>query len=100
VALASLLCGYVDPALAIQPKNEALCSTGFFENSWQYKCTELGDIEDEGKATGLSRVQETAADSLFDKLQQFSNDSDLSEKSQSFQKSSAEGGSNKMDKIR
>jgi len=45
-------------------------------------------------------VQETAADSLFDKLQQFSNDSDLSEKSQSVQKSSAEGGSSKIDKIR
>jgi hypothetical protein len=64
--VASLLAG---PAHARQPKNEALCGTGFFENIYQYKCTEIGDIEDEGKAASLSQQEQGATDSLLSKLQ-------------------------------
>jgi hypothetical protein len=55
-------------ALAVQPRNELLCGTGFFTNIWQYKCTDLGDIEDEGKIKTLSIEEEAHMDSLMDKL--------------------------------
>lgn len=56
-------------AKALKPRNEALCGTGFFENIWQFKCTELGDIEDEGKATGFAQSDDQrTADSLLSKL--------------------------------
>jgi hypothetical protein len=62
--------GIVTPrsALGIQPRNEALCGSGFFTNIWQYKCTEIGDIEDEGVAKNLSADDEIALDSLILKL--------------------------------
>lgn len=54
--------------MALQAKNEALCGTGFFTNIAQYKCTETGDISDEGKARALSSTEETSMESLMDKL--------------------------------
>lgn len=56
-------------ASALQKKNEALCNTGFFENIWQYRCTDLGDISDEGRTTQLSESQEGSVESLMGKLQ-------------------------------
>lgn len=56
------------PAQAIKERNEALCGTGFFTNIWQFKCTDIGDIEDEGIPTGLSTGQEEISDSLLSKL--------------------------------
>ena len=55
-------------ANALQERNEALCSTGFFTNIWQYKCTVVGDIEDEGVAKELSSDDERTVDSLLSKL--------------------------------
>jgi hypothetical protein len=43
-----------------------LCGTGFFTNIWQYKCTDLGDIEDEGKINVYRRRGQM--DSLMGKL--------------------------------
>ena len=70
VLFGTLLTGVGTPtvAQAVQPKNEALCGTGFFENIWQYKCTDLGDIQDEGIPSTLSLEQQGATDSLLDKL--------------------------------
>lgn len=61
--------GIATPATyALQERNEALCGTGFFTNIWQYKCTDLGDIEDEGKAKELSDEDQGTVDSLLAKL--------------------------------
>lgn len=57
------------PAYALKEKNEALCGTGFFENIYQYKCTDIGDIQDEGYAKSMSQSEDSTADSLFSKLQ-------------------------------
>jgi hypothetical protein len=64
----AFLLSTTSPALALQEKNEALCNTGFFTNIWQYKCTDLGDIEDEGKSRKLSSSEESATESLMSKL--------------------------------
>jgi len=56
------------PATAVQERNEALCGTGFFTNIWQYKCTDLGDISDEGIGKELSSSETTAADALLSKM--------------------------------
>mmetsp|Transcript_24197 Transcript_24197/g.29784 ORF Transcript_24197/g.29784 Transcript_24197/m.29784 type:complete len:170 (+) Transcript_24197:70-579(+) len=55
-------------ANAIQPKNEALCGTGFFEHIYEYKCTAIGDIEDEGKTKDLSSNEASISDDLMGKL--------------------------------
>ena len=61
--------GIATPATsALQERNEALCGTGFFTNIWQYKCTDLGDIEDEGVAKELSDQDQGTVDSLMAKL--------------------------------
>ena len=60
--------GLVAPANALQSKNEALCGTGFFTNIWQYKCTEIGDIEDEGDSKELSTFEESSINSLMSKF--------------------------------
>jgi hypothetical protein len=61
--------GLAKPAChALQERNEALCGTGFFTNIWQYKCTDLGDIEDEGMAKDLSDEDQGTVDSLMAKL--------------------------------
>merc|ERR1712238_96225 len=56
------------PALALRNKNEALCSTGFFEHIYEYKCTSIGDIEDEGTSKKLGQVEINVADNLMAKL--------------------------------
>jgi hypothetical protein len=56
------------PAVAVQERNEAFCGTGFFTNIWQYKCTDLGDISDEGVRKELSAAEATATDALLSKL--------------------------------
>ena len=53
---------------ALQPKNDALCGTGFFEHIYEYKCTAIGDIEDEGIAKGMSSNEVGLTDSLMGKL--------------------------------
>lgn len=54
--------------VAVKNRNEALCGTGFYTNIWQYKCTELGDIQDEGTPGGLSPSEESTAESLLSKF--------------------------------
>jgi hypothetical protein len=49
--------GFVAPAKALQEKNDVLCGTGFFTHIFEYKCTEIGDIEDEGTSKGLSSTE-------------------------------------------
>ena len=56
------------PALALKEKNEALCGTGFFEHIYEYKCTSIGDIEDEGVSKSMSQVENGLTDSLMGKL--------------------------------
>ena len=53
---------------ALKQKNEALCGTGFFEHIYEYKCTAIGDIEDEGYSKGLSQAETGLTDSLMGKL--------------------------------
>jgi hypothetical protein len=55
-------------ANALQPRNEALCSTGLFEHFLEYKCTPIGDIQDEGIGKELSSVEEQTTNSLLSKL--------------------------------
>lgn len=60
--------GLVAPAKALQNKNDALCGTGFFTHIYEYKCTEIGDIEDEGASKGLSSTEESSIDGLMSKF--------------------------------
>jgi hypothetical protein len=53
---------------ALQERNDALCGTGFFTNIWQYKCTVVGDIEDEGTPKDLSAEEKDTVDSLLSKF--------------------------------
>jgi hypothetical protein len=55
-------------AMALQPRNEPLCSTGLFENFMEYKCTPIGDIQDEGMSKDLTPAEVAATDSLLTKL--------------------------------
>lgn len=56
------------PTEALEKKNEVLCGTGFFTNIAQYKCTDIGDISNDGKVTSLSETQDMATDSLLSKF--------------------------------
>jgi hypothetical protein len=56
------------PAMALKDRNEALCGTGFFTNIALYKCTEIGDISDEGKSQPLSSTEEGSMQSLLSKM--------------------------------
>jgi len=67
VALFGLLSA-TPAAHALKKKNEALCGTGFFEHIYEYKCTAIGDIEDEGTSKGLSQSETGLTDSLMGKL--------------------------------
>ena len=60
--------GVSRPSLALKERNEQLCATGFFTNFLEYRCTEIGDISDEGQKTTFSGTDAGAADSLLDKL--------------------------------
>mmetsp|Transcript_32553 Transcript_32553/g.65925 ORF Transcript_32553/g.65925 Transcript_32553/m.65925 type:complete len:163 (+) Transcript_32553:230-718(+) len=57
-----------NPAFALKPNNEALCGTGFFTNIAQYKCTDIGDISDEGRSRQMSSEEESKLDSLMGKF--------------------------------
>jgi len=56
------------PSRALKKKNEALCGTGFFEHIYEYRCTNIGDISDEGASKGLNEGETDLADSLMSKL--------------------------------
>jgi len=86
LATAALLVPYAtvmvpSPALALKPKNEALCGTGFFEHIYEYKCTAIGDIEDEGTSRVMSKDENGLTDSLMGKLG-FDNNDDASQPQQ------------------
>jgi hypothetical protein len=55
-------------AQAIQERNEALCSTGFFTNVGAWYCTDIGNIGDEGKSKDLSVEAMSTVDSLMSKF--------------------------------
>ena len=55
-------------ANALQERNDALCGTGFYTNIWQFKCTVVGDIGDEGIPKELSAEDQGTVDSLMSKL--------------------------------
>ena len=55
-------------AYALQPRNEQFCSTGLFEHFMEYKCTPIGDIQDEGIGKELTNVEEQTTNSLLSKL--------------------------------
>mmetsp|Transcript_16899 Transcript_16899/g.48553 ORF Transcript_16899/g.48553 Transcript_16899/m.48553 type:complete len:155 (-) Transcript_16899:139-603(-) len=56
------------PAFALKPNNDALCGTGFFTNIAQYKCTDIGDISDEGQSRKTTAEEDSRMDSLMSKL--------------------------------
>jgi len=56
------------PVRAVKPRNEALCDTGLFDNFLEYRCTPLGNIEDEGAGRKMSESEESATNSLMSKL--------------------------------
>lgn len=62
------LTGLPLPAQALKERNEALCGTGFFENYNPYRCTDIGDILDEGTSSPLSQSEEAKLDSLMSKF--------------------------------
>ena len=77
LAALTLVGGSPLPALALKPRNEQLCGTGFFTNFLEYRCTDIGDISDEGQRTGLSESEAGAADSLMSKLKLDLDDGDV-----------------------
>lgn len=56
------------PAHALKKRNEALCGTGFFEHIYEYKCTAIGDIQDEGYSKALNQAESGLTDGLMGKL--------------------------------
>jgi len=56
------------PADALQKKNESLCGTGFFDHFQEYRCTNVGDISDEGISKDLNGGEMGLTDSLMGKL--------------------------------
>mmetsp|Transcript_49589 Transcript_49589/g.149457 ORF Transcript_49589/g.149457 Transcript_49589/m.149457 type:complete len:164 (-) Transcript_49589:363-854(-) len=62
------LAGAPLPARALKEKNDALCATGFFTNIAQYRCTDIGNILDEGKSPALTQSEEVKLDSLMAKF--------------------------------
>jgi hypothetical protein len=70
-----ILSNLPQPSIALTDKNDALCQTGFFTNIMQYRCTEIGDISDEGIAQDLTTDQVASTDALMSKLNVNSNSS-------------------------
>ena len=62
------------PAHALKKRNEALCGTGFFEHIYEYKCTAIGDIQDEGYSKALNQAESGLTDGLMGKLRLDSGD--------------------------
>lgn len=60
--------GSPSDAQAVQPRNEVLCDSGLFDNFLEYRCTPLGNIEDEGAGRKLSESEESTTNSLISKL--------------------------------
>lgn len=56
------------PAAAVKPRNEALCSTGLFDNFMEYRCTPIGNIQDEGQSKDMTSTESASTDSLMSKL--------------------------------
>lgn len=56
------------PAAAVKPRNEALCSTGLFDNFMEYRCTPIGNIQDEGQSKDMTSTENASTDSLMSKL--------------------------------
>ena len=67
-ALSSNLVLNSQSAMALKPNNEALCGTGFFTNIAQYKCTDIGDISDEGQSRKTTAEEESRLDGLMSKF--------------------------------
>ena len=53
---------------ALEARNEIVCGTGFFTNIAQYKCTEIGDISDEGKVKTVNADEVKSMESLLGKM--------------------------------
>ncbi|KAL7468546.1 hypothetical protein ACHAXS_008765 [Conticribra weissflogii] len=68
LTLTMTLPSHPSAANAIQPKNEALCNTGFFTNVGAWYCTDIGNIGDEGRSKPLSGGEEERLDGLLGKL--------------------------------
>mmetsp|Transcript_6265 Transcript_6265/g.9224 ORF Transcript_6265/g.9224 Transcript_6265/m.9224 type:complete len:140 (+) Transcript_6265:190-609(+) len=64
------------PVFALKERDETLCKTGFFTNIWEFRCTDIGDISDEGTSRDLSSSELGATDSLMSKLNIGSTDTD------------------------
>lgn len=67
-SVAAILAGSPISTEALQERNEALCGTGFFTNIALYKCTDIGDISDEGRPRSLSSYEQGSMQSLMDKM--------------------------------
>lgn len=77
IALVGMMAApYIKPKRtdALQPKNEDLCGTGFFENFQEYRCTAIGDISDEGLSKDMNSNEKELAGSLMGKLGVSTND--------------------------
>jgi len=57
-----------EPAHALQSRDEKLCGTGLFEHFQEYRCTQIGNILDEGTSKDLSSAEKGSTDSLMSKL--------------------------------
>lgn len=68
ILLSSTTLSNPNPAHALKPKNDALCGTGFFEHIYEYKCTSIGDIEDEGQTKKLNGDEMDISNGLMGKL--------------------------------
>lgn len=66
--LSSVIVVGAPAARAVKPRNEALCDTGLFDNFLEYRCTPLGNIEDEGAGRKMSETEESTTSSLMSKL--------------------------------
>jgi hypothetical protein len=64
----AIFVGLPSVAQAVQPRNEVLCDSGLFDNFLEYRCTPLGNIEDEAAGRNLSESEESTTNSLLSKL--------------------------------
>ena len=92
---ASTIFCLVDKSNALEKRNEVLCGTGFFTNIYQEKCTDIGDISNEGKTTTLSNTEETSTNSL---MMKFNNEVSGNSKDVTDSKISSDGGAKDVTK--
>lgn len=62
------LMNHQEAAWAAQPRNEALCKTGFFTNIAQRMCTDIGDITEDGLSKDLTKSELGVTEGLLGKL--------------------------------